>query len=54
LRKKDLIWILGSRKGKSNRQDKEAAAGIGEFGSKGRFIWLVRRLRNLESNPKNL
>jgi len=46
LRKKDSIWILG-RKEKSTRQDKEAVAGIGDFGSppdkKGRFLARFKR-----------
>jgi hypothetical protein len=47
LRKKDSIWILGSRKEKINRQDKEIVAGIGDFGSppdkKGRFLARFKR-----------
>ncbi|TVY49629.1 hypothetical protein LOCC1_G000348 [Lachnellula occidentalis] len=47
LRRKDSIWILGSRKEKSNRQDKEAVAGIGDFGSppdkKGKFFARFKR-----------
>ncbi|TVY31176.1 hypothetical protein LHYA1_G000128 [Lachnellula hyalina] len=47
LRKKDSIWILGSRKEKSNRQDKEAVAGTRDFGSppvkKGRFLARFKR-----------
>lgn len=50
LRKKDSIWILGSRKEKSNRQNKEAVADVGDFGSpldmKGRFLARFKRNTN--------
>ncbi|TVY14828.1 hypothetical protein LARI1_G006458 [Lachnellula arida] len=50
LRKKDSIWILGSRKEKSNRQNKEAVADAGDFGSpldkKGRFLARFKRNTN--------